>query len=53
MAINWSDPSKNTAADLDAYRKFIYDTDPKKNHSDLYRPAVKQAGDKAATPAAV
>jgi hypothetical protein len=53
MTINWSDPTKNTQADLDAYRQWIDDTNLSKNHSDLYRPVVKRDGDKpAATPAA-
>lgn len=49
MRINWSDPSKNTQADLDAYAKFIHDTDPAKDHTDLYRPAPKQPVTPAAT----
>lgn len=44
MRINWNDPSKNSAADLDAYAQFIRDTDPAADHSDLYRPKVRPVG---------
>lgn len=49
MRINWSDPSKNTQADVDALRQWIHDTDPAKDHSDLYRPVAKRSVTPAAT----
>jgi hypothetical protein len=51
MAINWTDPSKNSPADLDDYRKFIADTDPTVDHSDLYRPTSKTPVHPASKPA--
>jgi hypothetical protein len=43
VAINWTDPSKNSPADLDGLRQFIADTDPTVNQSHLYRPKAKPA----------
>lgn len=49
MRINWSDPSKNTAAELEEYRKFIQATTPGVRYSDVYGPTADQDDDTANT----